>query len=59
MSTRKKWFFGFFLMLALTACLWTQAGKGCEQLTRYCDASDMPSYGWRGPHRVGKRDSGD
>ena len=52
MSTRKKWFFGFFLLLVLAA-LWVSIRP---QKGGAAGRPNMPTYGARGPHRVGKRD---
>jgi predicted dienelactone hydrolase len=52
MSTRKKWFLGFFLILAIAALfvsMRTQKGEAA-------DRRDVPSFGVPGPHSVGKRD---
>lgn len=56
MSYRKKFVFGFFLMLALTALfVGARSGKG-GTVTRTDVRANMSAYGVRGPHRVGKRD---
>lgn len=52
MSTCKKWFFGFFLILAIAALfvsMRTQKGEAA-------DRRDVPPFGVSGPHSVGKRD---
>ncbi|MCB9423454.1 MAG: hypothetical protein H6667_26900 [Ardenticatenaceae bacterium] len=55
MSTRKKLFFGFFLMLALAA-LFVSIRPQKGRVVGHFDRPDVPAYGARGPYHVGKRD---
>ena len=55
MSTRKKFFFGFFLILGLTALfINVKPGKGTV-VTHTTERPDTPAYGLPGPYPVGKR----